>query len=84
MTRITSRQADVLGVLEGSGSLTPTQIGEYHLPIGARSARAALESLERKGLAAADYTGHGGRGRAYAITDAGATALSALDAEDEE
>lgn len=84
MTNITRRQADVLSVLDGSSSLTASEVGDYHLPIGASSARAALSSLERKGFVAADYTGHGGRGRAYAITHAGANALAALDEDDTE
>lgn len=79
--KLTRRQADVLSVLDGAQSMTASEIGDYHLPIGASSARASLTGLERKGFVTADYTGHGGRGRAYAITHAGA---EALEAEDEE
>ena len=37
------RQAGVRGIVEANGPLTARDAGEYHLPIGASSARSALE-----------------------------------------
>jgi predicted ArsR family transcriptional regulator len=81
--KLTSRQADVLGVVEGNGPVTARDVGEYHLPIGISSARSHLNALERKGFVSAVYTGSGVSmtARSYVITDEGAEALAAADAE---
>ena len=76
MRQITSRQMDVLGVVSSVGTVTPNEVGTYHLPIGASSAWAALNSLERRGLVEPFYTGHS-RGRAFQITADGEAILEA-------
>jgi DNA-binding PadR family transcriptional regulator len=78
---MTERQADVLGVLSDGKTYTPSEIGEYHLPIGLSSARAALDGLERRKYVSAVYTGTHRRGRSYEITDAGTEALLKHDEE---
>lgn len=79
MTRnrpLTSRQIDVLDVVDSVGPVTASEVGDYHLPIGQTSARSALNSLERRGLVAAVYTGYGKRGRAYQTTAEGERVMS--------
>jgi hypothetical protein len=87
VSKLTSRQADLLGIVGANGPPAARDIGEYHLPIGASSARAALATLERKGFVTPNYTCRVAidqRAHAYTLTQDGSDALaSALrDLED--
>lgn len=77
-TKLTERQAQVLGVVVEDGPLTARTVGEYHLPIGADSARSHLAALERKLAVEATYTVHeAANARAFVATDEGREALDA-------
>ena len=78
---LTALQAQVLGAVSQDKGRTVSRLARDVLA-ATSSVRGAVNTLERRGLVAATYTGHGSPARGYVITAAGQVALAEAFGDD--